>query len=90
MTRIRVNDEIDAIVRINPGSSAPVLRAINWQGERRIFVGLRRSKTTLKASIATFATSPRATPLDSTEEGSTGRSKALTIPGSWHPMSYPG
>jgi hypothetical protein len=39
MTWIRVHEEVDAIVRFNPGASAPVLQAINWRGTRRTFVG---------------------------------------------------
>ncbi|MFC2083236.1 hypothetical protein ACFLSG_04275 [Candidatus Bipolaricaulota bacterium] len=39
MTWIRVNEEVDAIVRFNPGASAPTLKAINWKGKRRTFVG---------------------------------------------------
>ena len=81
MTWIRVNEEVDAIVRFNPDSSAPVLQAINWQGKRRTFVGIPQIEgdpESLYYDIRDKSTKLR----NSIEEGSTGRSKALTIPGS--------
>jgi len=39
MTWIRVNEEVDAIVQFQSGSSIPALKAINWQGTRRTFIG---------------------------------------------------
>jgi hypothetical protein len=39
MTWIRINQEVDAVVQFNPESSIPTLKAINWQGQRRTFIG---------------------------------------------------
>lgn len=34
-----MNEEVDAIVQYRKGLSAPLLKAINWKGTRRNFVG---------------------------------------------------
>ena len=36
---VQVNEEVDALVQYRKGSSMPLLKAINWQGRRRNFVG---------------------------------------------------
>ena len=38
-TWVEVNEEVDAIVQYRKDFSTPLLKAINWQGKRRSFVG---------------------------------------------------